>query len=108
MERQLRGVPADSFAISGEEHAALFHATGMRQSDVYGAHGLFLGSAPWARNARDAHAQRAADVAADTVGKGDRHFTADRAFGLDEFPPNIRPARLPFVPVAHHSPHEIQ
>src|SRR5260370_36920454 len=108
MERQLRGVLADSCAISGKEHAALFHATGMRQSDVYGAHGLFLGSAAWARNAREAHAQRAADVAADTVGKGDRDFTADRAFGLDEFRRNIRPGRLPFVAVAHHSAKEIR
>jgi len=46
-------MPADGFAITREEHSALFDATGMRQRNVHGAHGLFLGPAARSGDAGD-------------------------------------------------------
>src|SRR6266851_1350866 len=108
IERQLRGMPADGFAIAWEDHAALFNPTGMRESDVHSAHWLFLTAAARTGNARDAHAQRAANVAANAFSQRDRHFTADRALGLDEFRRNIRPGRLQLVAVAHDPTQKIR
>jgi len=44
----------------GKSTPRLFHAAGMRQRDMYGAHRLFLAAAARPRDAGDAHAQRAA------------------------------------------------
>ncbi len=108
IERQLRGMPADGFAITREEHSALFDATGMRQRNVHGAHGLFLGPAARSGDAGDPHAQCAADVTADALGQRDRHFTAYGAFGLDEFRRDIRPRRLQLVAIAHDPTQKIR
>src|SRR5258708_30849267 len=108
IERQLRGVPADGFAIAREDHAALFDAAGMRKRDVYRAHGLFLASAARTRDASDAHTQRAANLAANTVGQRNRHLAADRTFRLDEFRRHICPRRLQLVAVADDAAQKIR
>src|SRR6266581_154121 len=82
VQRQLRGMPADGLAISRKDHAALLDAAGMRQRDVHGTDWLFLAAAARTGNARDAHAQRTANLASNAFGQRDGHFAADRAFRL--------------------------
>src|SRR5258708_21666033 len=101
-------MPANGFAIAREDHAALFDAASMRKRNVYRAHGLFFAATAWTRDASDAHAQRAANLPANTVGQRDGHFAADRAFRLDEFRTNIGPRRLQFVAVADDAAQKIR
>src|SRR5260370_39947074 len=108
VERQLRGMPADGFAIARKDHAALLDATGMRERDVHCAHRLFFAAAAWTGYARNSHAQRAANVPADAFGQRDRYFTADCAFRLDEFGRNIRPGCLQLVAVAYDAAQKIR
>src|SRR5712692_11709976 len=67
-------MPADGFAISRKDHATLLDATGMRERGVHRAHGFFIAATARTGDAGDAHAQRAADVAANAFGQRDRHL----------------------------------
>src|SRR5258708_17881776 len=100
-------MPANGFAIAREDHAALFDAASMRKRNVYRAHGLFFAATAWTRDASDAHAQRAANLPANTVGQRDGHFAADRAFLLDELRRNIDPRRFKFLAVAEAATQKI-
>src|SRR5437879_13904274 len=46
VQRELRCMPANRFAVAGEAHAALFHSARMRNRDVYRANGFFFASPP--------------------------------------------------------------
>jgi hypothetical protein len=56
VQRELRRVPANSFAVSGKAYAALFHSTRMRQSNVDCSNRLFFAAAARAGNSSDADA----------------------------------------------------
>jgi len=101
VERQLRGMPADSFAVAWEKCAAFLDATGMRQRDVHRSHRFLFAASAGTGNAGNAHAQRAAHLPSNALRQRDGHFAADCAFSLDEFCWNIRPGRLQLVAVAH-------
>src|SRR5277367_1023287 len=60
VERELRSLPANGFAVAGEAHAAFLDASRMSKRDVHGAEGILVGSTPVARASRDAGAKRAA------------------------------------------------
>src|SRR5258708_35085706 len=108
IERQLRGMPANGLASAGDDYAALFDTTGVRERDVYRAHGLFLAAAARPGDAGDAHTQRAANLAANAVGQRNRHLAADRAFRLDEFRRHIGPRRFQLVAVADDAAQKIR
>src|SRR5882724_12821044 len=44
VQRELRCMPANRFAVAGEAHAALFHSARMRNLDMYRANGFFFAS----------------------------------------------------------------
>src|SRR5258708_3768259 len=54
VQSELRRVPANGFAVTGEAHAALFHSARMRNRDVHRANGFFFASAARSGDPRDA------------------------------------------------------
>src|SRR5690348_14797496 len=107
VQRGLRRLPSNGLAVAWEAHPAFFHATRMRKSDINRPHWLFLRAAPGSRNPRDAHSERAAYTAPDSLRERDRYFRADRALGLNKFRWNPNPRRFQFVAVADNSSKKI-
>jgi len=70
IERHLRGLPANRFAIAREASAALFNSTRVRDSHMHGANWFFVGAAARASNASDADSQRAAHAPANPFRQG--------------------------------------
>src|SRR5690348_9172716 len=100
-------LPANRLAVAWEAHPAFFHATRVCKSDINRPHWLFLRSASGSRNPRDAHSERAAYTAPDSLRERDRYFRADRALGLDKFRRNPNPRRFQLVAVADNSSKKI-
>ena len=84
IERGLRGVHADAFAVAaGELETALARAAFVGDANVHEADGFFRRAAARPRNSRDAHADCRARAFADAIGKSERHFRAYCAFRFD-------------------------
>src|SRR5579863_8284660 len=108
VQRGLRSLPADGFAVAGEAHATFFDSAAMRERDVYRSNGLFFRSSARPGNPRDAYAKRAARAPANSFRQRHRDFRANRALGRNEFRGHSRPSRLQLVAVADHSAKKIR
>ena len=84
IERGLRGVPADAFAVARELEPALSRSSLVGDADVHQSHGFFRRAAAGPGDAGDADAERRAGDFANSVGQREGHFRADRAFRFDQ------------------------
>src|SRR5271165_1086962 len=108
VQRGLRGLYADHFAVAGEVQAALLDAGSGRKRDMHGAHRLFFAAATRPGDSGDAYAQHAAGAMANAVGERGCHFGADRAFCGDQRSGHIGPRGFKFVAVADYAAKEIR
>src|SRR5580658_6518155 len=60
VERGLRSLKANRFAVAGEAHAAFFDAARMGERDMHGSHRFFFCASAGSRNSRDAYPESAA------------------------------------------------
>ncbi len=83
VQRSLRGVPADAFAVAGKAQGAVSAAVGVGKCDVNEADGLLGRTAGGTRDSGDADAERRADATANSLRQSLRDFRADGAFGFE-------------------------
>src|SRR5271165_5546044 len=91
VQRGLRGLYADHFAVAREVQAAFLDAGSGGERDVHGADGFFFTATARPGDSGDAYAQHAAGAMANAVGERGGHFGADRALGGDQGSGNIGP-----------------
>src|SRR5207245_7488614 len=101
IERSLRGMPADAFAIAGKAQGAVTAAIGVGKSDVNQAYRLLRGTAGGPGDPGDADAERRADAAADSLREGLGHLGADGALGFNQLGRPIRPGGLQIIAEAN-------
>ena len=68
IERGLRSLDANHFAIAGKIQAALFYSSGAAQRNVHGANRFFFAATAGSGDSGDAYAEHAAGAVADAVG----------------------------------------
>src|SRR5580704_959577 len=108
IERCLRGVHTDAFAVAARElEAAFARAALIGNTDVYEAYGLFRRAAARPRYSRDAHADCGACYFANAIGKRERYFRAHCALRFNQLRRNANESRLQFIAVADHTAEEI-
>src|SRR5262249_16467558 len=79
-ERSLGGLHPARFTIADEADCPLSHPAGSGDGNVNGADRLFFRTTARAGDSCDAHAERAAYLAANALRKCDCHLGADRSF----------------------------
>src|SRR5580704_524113 len=107
VERGLRGELANALAIAGKAIGAFAGAVLVGEADVDQSDWFFRRAAAGASDAGDADAQSGASAFADSVGKRERDFGADRAFCFDHALRNSDETDLQIVAVTDYAAEKI-
>src|SRR5271165_6531875 len=80
IQRDLRSMKPNHFAVAWQMHLPLFHTDRRSQRQMHGANRFFFSPPAGTSNTGNAHTQRATYTPANAFRQRDGHFAAHRAF----------------------------